>query len=757
MIQIFPETIIPANLYFTFVIMKHLKEDILNCLKDLKGSGRFVSMQTMEFVFPGLKVAGAGEIAYPINEVQATTLIQAAHKAPFGKGSETIVDNNVRSGWEIDADKLSFTDSRWSAFIQKIIRHLKPDLGLEDYTISAHLYKMLIYEKGDFFLPHKDSEKEKGMFGTLVIGMPSQYTGGELVVRFGGEEETADFAADAGNYKINYTAFYADCEHEIKPITAGYRVCLVYNLVQEKSERKIQFNSLESFVEKLAAIFKDPSRAEEQKPLIVLLGHQYTPENFSSEALKLNDRPKAAALLSAAKKANCYAKMCLVTSYLAGMPEYDDYGDEGDPDAEMAEVYDKSLYIEHWLEKDIPLLSNVGFEEEDLIASFALEEDEPIIKESTGYMGNYGPDLMHWYHYGAVMIWSHQTNTQLFVQQNTESKLAWIDYFNKNPKQLSDQEKAVIELMLSTGLTKDEQDKNANYNAIADWIIRRKDETFFLRLNDELKQFYFTTIDPAHWLNLIAFFPNDITGKIFELVTKNIHLPVVTQILSLLRVFLSNKKDATLIAVQIKKLPQYFSALLTSPIEKDFPLSGNALNDLFAIEKEMPQDETWENTLKEIIMSCQKRNYINNILAPRLLELSTLTRFTAKILSSCRHYLQVKADNQPQPPADWSREMPQTNSYKKQWQLLKDFLVSPNEQIFDYRRNQNERSEMEHAIRSVMVDLKTETIKKGSPHTLRIIKTQADYQRQKKEWNEDVKLLEKIVLKEQHTGKFPYK
>lgn len=48
----------------------------------------------MEFVFPGIEAAGAGKMAYPtINEAQAKALIQVAHKAPFGKGSETIVDN----------------------------------------------------------------------------------------------------------------------------------------------------------------------------------------------------------------------------------------------------------------------------------------------------------------------------------------------------------------------------------------------------------------------------------------------------------------------------------------------------------------------------------------------------------------------------------------------------------------------------------------------------------------------------------------
>jgi len=69
---------------------------------------------------------------------------------------------------------------------------------------------MLIYEKVDFFLQHKDSAKEKGMFGTLIIALPCRHTGGELVVSFDNKEEVINFAKDSNDYQISYAAFYAD-------------------------------------------------------------------------------------------------------------------------------------------------------------------------------------------------------------------------------------------------------------------------------------------------------------------------------------------------------------------------------------------------------------------------------------------------------------------------------------------------------------------------------------------------------------------
>ena len=121
------------------------------------------------------------------------------------------------------------------------------------------------------------------MFGTLVLSLPSKHTGGELVVSFEGVNVVADFAENSGDYKISYAAFYADCDHEIEPITSGYRVCLVYNLVQQKSDKKINHTSVETYAEQLAAVLIKEQLSGNTKPHIVLLGHQYTPENFSIE------------------------------------------------------------------------------------------------------------------------------------------------------------------------------------------------------------------------------------------------------------------------------------------------------------------------------------------------------------------------------------------------------------------------------------------------------------------------------------------
>src|SRR5690606_14034342 len=101
--------------------MQQIKKEVLDSLLQLKGSGKFASIHSEDFLFPGLVIEGICEIAFPINSLQANALIQAAHKAPFGKGKATIYDDNVRSAWEIDTAQLSFNNPQWAKFLNKAI------------------------------------------------------------------------------------------------------------------------------------------------------------------------------------------------------------------------------------------------------------------------------------------------------------------------------------------------------------------------------------------------------------------------------------------------------------------------------------------------------------------------------------------------------------------------------------------------------------------------------------------------------------
>ena len=722
--------------------MDKLKNEISDCLQHLKGSGKFASVNTVGFVLPGLNVEGAGEVSFPINEMQVERLKQSAKKAPFGKGSETLLDTDVRNSWEIVAEKMHFDNPAWQGFLNEIIGNVQTDLGIRDYSIQANLYKLLIYEEGGFFLKHKDSEKEKGMFGTLILSLPSQFSGGELVIEFEKEKTVADFS-QAGLYNTGYAAFYADCDHEVKPLKSGYRVCLVYNLIQKQAGKTIELASIQTYSDRIADSIKNYEAKHPKESYIILLGHQYTPENFSFDHLKLNDRLKAEVLIKAAEKLGYYNKLCLVTSYLAGTPYYggpygydEDYVDE---DAEMDEVYDEGLYIKDWAESKIPS-HHMSFGEEELITSFALDEDEPIVKESSGYMGNYGPDITHWYHYGAVCIWSPEANAKMLLLQNAETQLHWIDYFNRSAA-ISEEEKSAVHTLLLSGIEERGYSKTLNYNPVLDWIILQKKEALLFELDEEILQHYFTKIEVGHWFKLFQSMPAGEVQQLLDKITNAISVPVLEKLLAVLVSLSSRKPFHAMVSLFFDKLPQHLNFLYGKQSKR---IDKDALHHLFDLEKTLSPAQSRIHEIAKSIFVSPDHKYISTVLVPALLSTETRTKLITQLLNLSKEYLQNRVDNKPQPPENWARPVPEKSQYKRQWDMLKEFLKSPTERVFDYRKIKHERKLMEEAIRSVTIDLKMETIKKGSPHLLRITKTRDEYNRQMNIWNKAVSLLEKV-------------
>jgi hypothetical protein len=137
----------------------------------------------------------------------------------------------VRKVWQLAPSRLDIGGKSWPDTFERILSICAEGLGCTGAHVSAEIYKLLVYDEGAFFKAHRDTEKTEGMFGTLLIVLPSPHTGGELVVRHADREVTIDLSADEVA-EIKFAAFYADCEHAVLPVTSGNRVCLVYNLLQ---------------------------------------------------------------------------------------------------------------------------------------------------------------------------------------------------------------------------------------------------------------------------------------------------------------------------------------------------------------------------------------------------------------------------------------------------------------------------------------------------------------------------------------------
>src|SRR5262249_14290334 len=124
-----------------------------------------------------------------------------------------------------------------------------------------------------------------------------------------------------------------DCQHEIKPVTAGYRICLVYNLAiagkKQQPSAPQSAPAVEQAVQLLKEIFADTS--SELSKLAIPLQHQYTAAGLDPKRLKGSDRARADVLVRACESLDYQCYLALLTCCQSGEVDYDtlDYDSYG--------------------------------------------------------------------------------------------------------------------------------------------------------------------------------------------------------------------------------------------------------------------------------------------------------------------------------------------------------------------------------------------------------------------------------------------
>jgi 2OG-Fe(II) oxygenase superfamily len=266
-------------------------------LNNIDPLGTFATSGTVRCApsaYQQVTVKGLGSpLSLPLTDIEPLKAV--ATRAPYGRGEATLYDESVRKAWQVDASMVTVGDGGiWENTLKEVVCQACLELGITTTgfhatrKVHANLYKLLLYEVGGHFTPHRDTEKEDGMFGTLVIQLPSLFSGGDFTVEHGEESKTFKQSINSGN-AIKYIAFYADCVHQIHPVTSGARLRLVYNLVESGGSQispsnNLAINSqLEAFVREWKATRNYTDR------LGYHLRHKYTPHSFAIDSLKGRD------------------------------------------------------------------------------------------------------------------------------------------------------------------------------------------------------------------------------------------------------------------------------------------------------------------------------------------------------------------------------------------------------------------------------------------------------------------------------------
>lgn len=313
--------------------------------------------------------------------------------------------------------------------------------------IEAQLYKLLLYEKGGFFLPHRDGEKQDGMVASLIVVLAGAFDEGELTVRHANEQQVFRFKEAARGEASCFAAFYTDCEHEVSRVTQGARLCLAYNLIlKPKRDRVAQGKKKGTGDDGLTTAIEAWTAIQPGKPLVIALEHHYTRRGLKLELLKGADRKLAGRVASAAEDANCLVFLAEASRHL------NQYADDGSGyrgrgyfsgrsrELDIGETYEDDFRAHEWTDlagKKQPW-GSMKIDKGSVVSDLPLEEWIPTREKYEGYTGNAGNTLERWYHASVMVLWRRDHHFDVMASRGPAVSIplfrTMVDSLAKTPK-----------------------------------------------------------------------------------------------------------------------------------------------------------------------------------------------------------------------------------------------------------------------------------------------------------------------------------
>lgn len=751
--------------------MDSINDALAAVLQTVRTPGDFYAAGHCALYVPMIEVDGAGPIALPLLPAQAAQLIGVAERAPYGRGGETLVDMAVRRTWQIGADRVRIAGKHWTAMLDSVVERAAAGLGAGAGVI-AELYKLLVYDEGSFFVTHRDTEKSAGMFATLIVALPSLHTGGELEVRHRGREARLDLRC-ADFSELAWVAFYADCVHEVLPVTSGCRVVLVYNLRRlgiGRLPRPPSYEHETAAIGQLLRRWSEPSaRSSQDLPakLVYPLEHAYTPAELSFAALKGADAAAAGVLAAAACDAACDLHVALLRIEESGAAEYSGYArsryarryhdddDEGDEDGfRVAEVFERSLTLSHWSRPDGAAMSlgTMPFTDGEVCPGDALADMDPDEQHFEEATGNEGASFERSYQRAALVLWPQAQKHQLLARAGFAVSLptlgslvaAWVAEGADPDSTTWREAHALAAQMLAcwpvraTGNVL--EGRSAEAVMLAHLTRLRDLEHIDTMLAGAIAAGAYSAQDNAalvQGLNLLA--PSRVGSLLLDVVRGNadLHIGGCADLLA----------RAAAVSAWRGRLQHAATALLDAM--PGGPSRPQAQAD--AWRRERADAAVIHDTMRALVLAGHEdlaaladqavthwlawpKTYgLDSVIVPALRLLAERPALmdrpaSQRLRAAALAHLQTRVSLDLAPPADWRREA-RVTCRCEHCQSLARFLRSADQEVWRFKAREADRRHVEDSIRQGHLDVDCTTERKGSPHVLVCSKNQARYER----------------------------
>lgn len=735
----------------------------------------------------GLAIRDVGPIKLPMRPADVRKLIHVASPAPYGKGTKTIVDTDVRDTLEVDGERIELLPEFVEA-IHLAGRNIADELQLDADRLQFDLYKLLIYPKGGFFLPHRDSEKRKGMVATMIVVLPSKFGGGELLIHHGGRREVFSFSEARVQKRSQYVAFFADCEHEVKKVTSGVRVCLAFNLILKPNRKRIKPNPDSSVDEALLSQVRDWFQRRASDPLVFALDHQYTEAGLKPGHLKGADKELHYNVAAVAESLGSRLYFGQVQRHLCQFADDGSFGYgrrgyhrwSGDyDDLTIGESYEDEIVIDGWRDAHgkPANLAPLGCESSQLISLVPVEEWVPTRQDYEGYTGNAGNTLNRWYHKSVVAIWPESEHFEIVTKMGLRFAVAELlerrailhKCAENELEQACDDCQKLAECIIEHWPDR-KYEYEASIGDVQPWLkqfaaelpkfddpclIDRFVEVVSLRdWQVDLNQFVVTSL---RRLGVEAILP--MLHRLVECVPPPNQYGIrfleglATRDAKWLLKVAKDKKHGGLSRDQLHGLLAIAAAKLSAHSKKlgeKRRRHRGSPTDCWRVLTEaiIAADADCLGDMLGLLDSCPSVFEFRSFQVPAAVKLrkfalerhDELPGALADWIERLKVRLVDATSGEPQPPSDFRRDA-QVGCECKYCLQLGQFLADPALEHTQIPAAESNRSHMEHVINSQRLDVQTKTIRSGSPYSLGLTKTMASHDAAVKQYHSDLILL----------------
>lgn len=758
--------------------------------------GQFSTSGKIELVKDPFSIAGIGPVELPVPDATIKKLRSVATPAPYGKGTETLVDKKVRDTLEVAAESIELSETFRTA-LDSAVDHVAKKLNLERERLRLELYKLLVYRSGGLFLPHRDSEKSPGMVATLIVVLPCRFFGGDLILQHGRERRTFSFTQARGGRQIEYVAFFADCEHEVKRVQSGTRICLAFNLILQRAPSGKKTPLRGPADPALTKAVWEWTRERPESPLVFALEHQYTQDGLVPSLLKGPDREVFQQLLAVAKSCDCRIHLGQVSRHLCneaddGSYDYRDRyrsrysaSDEVDFDQlAIGDVYEDEIIVDGWKDDaGKPLaLGPLSCDSTELISAIPVDQWKPTRQDYEGYTGNAGNTLDRWYHKSAVVLWPNQKHFDMLASMGLPIAF---DQLRKLQAKLPQTPEDLLEQAcddcqsLAEAIIRKWPNRMPYHRSYAppreDWQASWLDALLQFDDPDLIRQFLGVVARRDWYLKLDSFIRKACQrmggGEISPLLLEFLRVELPRNQYGRFEAEGLAQRDASWllglaearskIEVPDQALRELLQAALTrfeSHSELREPSRHFAKNDL---------DQTWLLLLKTALLlgdaKVTERLFGMLTSNPSWIDLRSFqveaslgmrawaaSRWDATPqpieawISEVRRKLEVATASRPTPPTDFAREA-NIACRCQHCTLLKAFMADPTASVTRLGSNNQNRDHLESQINSNKLDVRHELDQTRRPFALKLTKTVASYERAAKRYESDLKLLARLT------------